>query len=159
MKTTRERKEERRDGRNVVARRERERAYTPGVTKIGVDSRMDDGQTLGFYDLLTLVRVYRTRCDGHAAPSGENAATFASERILTHPTGSLSDRSISFLLPSSSFPSLDHCCDDPILIVPALLSATSLPLAFLHPKRADPKGISTNACNIFFERNTCEIDC
>lgn len=106
MKTTRERKEERRDGRNVVARRERERAYTPGVTKIGVDSRMDDGQTLGFYDLLTLVRVYRTRCDGHAAPSGENAATFASERILTHPTGSLSDRSISFLLPSSSFPSL-----------------------------------------------------
>lgn len=105
MKTT-IRKKERRD---VVARREREReehAYTPGATKIGVDSRMDDGQTLGFYDLLTLVRVYRTRCDGHAAPSGENAATFASERILTHPTGSLSDRSISFLLPSSSFPPL-----------------------------------------------------
>lgn len=64
-----------------------------------------------------------------------------------------------FCFPPLPFHPLDHCCDDPILIVPALLSATSLPLAFLHPKRADPKGISTNACNIFFERNTCEIDC
>lgn len=64
------------------------RRYTDMLSRISkIDSRAlrDEAQIreclgVGFYDLLTLVHVYRTRCDGHAAPSAGNAATFANER-------------------------------------------------------------------------------
>lgn len=64
------------------------------VSRRNVDTRNGRCLGVGFYDLLTLVRVYRTRCDGHAAPSVENAATFASERPTeTHTSDRPIDRS------------------------------------------------------------------
>lgn len=70
---------------------------------------------VGFYDLLTLVHVYRARCDGHAAPSVENAATFASER-----PSDTSDRSISFPSPPVVFWPVFFCTSAWIVVDAAM---------------------------------------
>lgn len=57
---------------------------------------------VGFYDLLTLVRVYWTQCDGHAAPASRMRPPLRTDvrRKLTHPWPSPIDRSPFFLPPS-----------------------------------------------------------